>query len=170
MYLHFTGSRVRRWRRERAWLARLSIGSIPCRVDAASILRKRRSTLIRAPRLRAGRQRSDRPYLSLVGFAFLAAFHELQAVRRRPADGRPARAVRRGHWVLACASLLYECSTAWVTERLAFRSRCGRAAWVSPTANVRANRAPTVGRQARAGENVPCTAGPGLVACRWCSG
>jgi hypothetical protein len=36
--------------------------------------------------------------------------------------------------------------------------------------NVRANRAPTVGRQARAGENVPCTARPGLVARRWCSG
>jgi hypothetical protein len=43
--------------------------------------------------------------------------------------------------------------------------------------NVRANRAPTVGSQARAGENVPRTAyraprtaSPGLVARRWCSG
>ena len=36
--------------------------------------------------------------------------------------------------------------------------------------NVRANRSPTAGRQARAGENVPRTARPGLVACRWCSG
>ena len=35
------------------------------------------------------------------------------------------------------------------------------------TPNVRAKRAPTVGRQARAGENVPRTTGPGLVACRW---
>ena len=33
--------------------------------------------------------------------------------------------------------------------------------------NVRAKRAPTAGRQARAGENVPRTTGPGLVACRW---
>ena len=33
--------------------------------------------------------------------------------------------------------------------------------------NVRAKRATTAGRQARAGENVPRTAGPGLVACRW---
>ena len=33
--------------------------------------------------------------------------------------------------------------------------------------NVRANRAPAAGRQARAGENVPRTARPGLVACRW---
>ena len=33
--------------------------------------------------------------------------------------------------------------------------------------NVRAKRATTAGRQARAGENVPCTTGPGLVACRW---
>ena len=33
--------------------------------------------------------------------------------------------------------------------------------------NVRAKREPTVGRQARAGENVPRTARPGLVACRW---
>ncbi len=33
--------------------------------------------------------------------------------------------------------------------------------------NVRGKRATTAGRQARAGENVPCTASPGLVACRW---
>jgi hypothetical protein len=36
--------------------------------------------------------------------------------------------------------------------------------------NVRANRETTAGRQARAGENVPRTTGPGLVACRWLSG
>ena len=35
------------------------------------------------------------------------------------------------------------------------------------TPNVRAKRAATAGRQARAGENVHRTAGPGLVACRW---
>ena len=35
--------------------------------------------------------------------------------------------------------------------------------------NVRAKGAPTVGRQARAGENVQRTTGPGLVARRWCS-
>ena len=33
--------------------------------------------------------------------------------------------------------------------------------------NVRAKRATTAGRQARAGENVPRTTRPGLVACRW---
>mgnify|MGYP000229230090 CR=1 FL=1 len=33
--------------------------------------------------------------------------------------------------------------------------------------NVRAKRSAAAGRQARAGENVPRTAGPGLVACRW---
>ena len=33
--------------------------------------------------------------------------------------------------------------------------------------NVRAKRATTAGRQARAGENVPRTASAGLVACRW---
>ena len=33
--------------------------------------------------------------------------------------------------------------------------------------NVRAKRATTAGCQARAGENVPRTARPGLVACRW---
>ena len=33
--------------------------------------------------------------------------------------------------------------------------------------NVRAKRATTAGRQARAGENVPRTARPGVVACRW---
>jgi hypothetical protein len=35
------------------------------------------------------------------------------------------------------------------------------------TPNVRAKRATTAGRQTRAGENVPRTTGPGLVACRW---
>ena len=38
---------------------------------------------------------------------------------------------------------------------------------VSLRPNVRAKRATTAGRQARAGENVPRTARPGLVACRW---
>ena len=33
--------------------------------------------------------------------------------------------------------------------------------------NVRAKRATTAGRQARPQENVPRTARPGLVACRW---
>ena len=37
--------------------------------------------------------------------------------------------------------------------------------WGGP--NVRAKRATTAGRQARAGENVQRTTGPGLVACRW---
>ena len=37
----------------------------------------------------------------------------------------------------------------------------------SPRPNVRVKPALTVGRQARAGENVPRTARPGLVARRW---
>ena len=37
----------------------------------------------------------------------------------------------------------------------------------SITPNVRAKRATTAGRQARAGENGRSTTGPGLVACRW---
>jgi hypothetical protein len=40
-------------------------------------------------------------------------------------------------------------------------------AWCPLRDNVRAKREPAVGRQARAGENVPRTARPGLVACRW---
>ena len=35
--------------------------------------------------------------------------------------------------------------------------------------NVRVEAGPTARRQARAGENVPRTTGPGLVACRWAS-
>ena len=35
--------------------------------------------------------------------------------------------------------------------------------------NVRAKLAPTAGRAGPVGENVQRTAGPGLVACRWCS-
>ena len=47
--------------------------------------------------------------------------------------------------------------------------RARRKAWpvaYSETPNVGAKRATTVGRQARAGENVPRTTSPGLVACR----
>jgi hypothetical protein len=40
-----------------------------------------------------------------------------------------------------------------------------RAVFVGP--NVRAKRATTAGRQARACDNVRSTTGPGLVACRW---
>ncbi len=39
--------------------------------------------------------------------------------------------------------------------------------WEFVRPNVRAKRATAAGRQARAGENVPRTARPGLVACRW---
>jgi len=46
---------------------------------------------------------------------------------------------------------------------------CERSSVGAETANVRAKGAPAAGRQARAGENVQRTAGPGLVACRWCS-
>ena len=41
-----------------------------------------------------------------------------------------------------------------------------RGSLLSPP-NVRAKRAATAGRQARAGENVPRPASRGLVACRW---
>ena len=39
--------------------------------------------------------------------------------------------------------------------------------WCIALPNVRAKPDPTAGRQARAGENVQRTAGPGLVARRW---
>lgn len=38
------------------------------------------------------------------------------------------------------------------------------------TPNVRANRAPTAGHQARAGGNVPCTTRPSLPSRRWPTG
>ena len=44
---------------------------------------------------------------------------------------------------------------------------CSAQAVVSVRPNVRAKRATTAGQQARAGENVQSTTGPGLVACRW---
>ena len=48
------------------------------------------------------------------------------------------------------------------------RERTRKDGWmVLAVPNVRAKRATTAGRQARAGENVPRTTGPGLVACRW---
>ena len=46
-------------------------------------------------------------------------------------------------------------------------ARGGGTAEARARPNVRAKRATTAGRQARAGENVPRTARPGLVACRW---
>ena len=52
--------------------------------------------------------------------------------------------------------------------KLDLLSSCERGVFVRP--NVRANRETTAGRQARTGENVPRTARPGLVACRWLSG
>ena len=50
-------------------------------------------------------------------------------------------------------------------RRAHFLLDSGTAVFLKP--NVRAKRAATAGRQARAGENVPRTARPGLVACRW---
>ena len=44
-----------------------------------------------------------------------------------------------------------------------------RGGGMDETPNVRAEAGPTAGRQARAGENVPRTTSPGLVACRWAS-
>jgi len=43
----------------------------------------------------------------------------------------------------------------------------GHGRLVSVRPNVRAKRATTAGRQARAGEKIPRTTSPGLVACRW---
>ena len=48
----------------------------------------------------------------------------------------------------------------WVRQEATSHLRCVK------TPNVRAKRSTTAGRQARAGENVPRTARPGLVACR----
>ena len=63
-------------------------------------------------------------------------------------------------------------SVQWV--RCTRHRRLGRALCLVPWCgfvrpNVRDKRATTAGRQARAGENVLRTTGPGLVACRWCS-
>jgi len=53
-------------------------------------------------------------------------------------------------------------------ERVGLAFSAGKVADVhSVTPNVRVKRATAAGRQARAGENVPRTACPGLVACRW---
>ena len=61
-------------------------------------------------------------------------------------------------------------SGGWIGMRLAgpkSPSQHGPRRFVLVRPNVRAKRATTAGRQARAGENVPRTTGPGLVACRW---
>jgi hypothetical protein len=56
-------------------------------------------------------------------------------------------------------------TTNWTTLRR--RSALSVHTGADARPNVRAKRATTAGRQARAGENVPRTARPGLVACRW---
>ena len=59
-------------------------------------------------------------------------------------------------------------AAAWLfdsRQQAHFLRECSVADFLMP--NVRAKRATTAGRQARAGENVPRTARPGLVACRW---
>ena len=73
-----------------------------------------------------------------------------QTVRRPPQDGRPASALTE--------------EAVGREERQSLETLAGRHLhWP----NVRAKRARTAGRQAWAGENVPRTARPGLVACRW---
>ena len=67
----------------------------------------------------------------------------------------------RVHDFRKSALLARQRSTAWL-----FRE-AGMAQVLVVLPNVRAKRATTAGRQARAGENVPRTARPGLVACRW---
>jgi hypothetical protein len=88
-------------------------------------------------------------------------------------------------WRSLCLTSSCSCLPAWPVVVIFGLSR--RAMWLAQTMlrmlvleaqamrehrvtarhNVRAKRAPTAGRQARAGENVPRTARPGLVACRW---
>ena len=65
--------------------------------------------------------------------------------------------------VLRCLSTAHRCI--WIGIRNLARAKVRDCGIVLP--NVRAKRATTAGRQARAGENVPRTARPGLVACRW---
>ena len=65
----------------------------------------------------------------------------------------------------ACETLLNTMLSAVCVAGAAFTDLPQKRFSVRP--NVQAKRATTAGRQARAGENVPRTTGPGLVACRW---
>ena len=67
----------------------------------------------------------------------------------------------RVHDLRKSGMLARQRSTAWL-----FRE-AGMAQVLVVLPNVRVKPAPTVGRQARTGENVPRTARPGLVARRW---
>ena len=79
---------------------------------------------------------------------------------RRLAEWRPNAAHRR-----ACAALTNKMPSAVCVADATLTDLTHTLVLVRP--NVRAKRATTAGRQARADENVLRTAGPGLVACRW---
>ena len=74
-----------------------------------------------------------------------------------------AQAAERERWVVACNAISGDLRNHDVVRMTA--AKCLDAGLRGP--NVRAKRATTAGRQARAGENVQSTTGPGLVACRW---
>ena len=105
--------------------------------------------------------------------------HRAEQMRRRCADRpRPHRAVRdkhpgSGRRAERRHTTEHECEVP-ALQRLLDESQlhCRQLEWRSSVCalvrpNVRVKRATTAGRQARAGENVPRTARPGLVACRW---
>ena len=83
----------------------------------------------------------------------------LRSLRRKTSDRRRGQYERY-------AALPGKRSPEHRYQRVSWESG-GEPAWMTP--NVRAEAGPTAGRQARAGENVPRTARPGLVACRWAS-
>jgi len=80
---------------------------------------------------------------------------------RSPVQNPPSRATAK-----SLAVALDGRASVSVVEDLGF-TVLGRYGGLFLRPNVRAKGATTAGRQARAGENVPRTARPGLVACRW---
>ena len=117
----------------------------------------------------SGRQRQDaRPARTMiVGTASRAWWPAVGAPLERRVRQRIARSARRGgatalpYWKVPCEEPL----DAEVGRTLNEPERAHGCDLRLP--NVRVKRATTAGRQARAGENVPRTARPGLVACRW---
>ena len=83
-----------------------------------------------------------------------------QVLRLRAVRWSADAAYRRAFETLTITMLLAVCAEGGALTDLAHDL-------VLVRPNVRAKRATTAGRQAQAGENVPRTASPGLVACRW---
>jgi hypothetical protein len=113
--------------------------------------------------LRTERQTRDEPLTVLTNAVLVRASTEVPDCPARPGAGLDLQARRslQGSWRRRARCKSHGVQALWHATARGPRTTC------FPRPNVRGKRATAAGRQARAGDNVPRTTGPGLVACRW---